>query len=120
MVIPTAWTPTDGSGASLVFTSVSAEFAVIGNILLASAQLTYPSTASGAAAIISGLPYTVTNKGYAVAPALVRVTGAAALMLLPVVSSATAAFYSLSTGAATDNSGLSGATISFQLALPLT
>ena len=116
---PTAWTPTDASGAALVFTSISAQYVVVGNLVLASAQLTYPSNSNAIAAVIGGLPYPIPNKGYALAPELVLVTGAAAVMLAPVINSSTAAFYALATGAAVPNSGLSLATIAFQLAYPL-
>jgi hypothetical protein len=52
----TSWTPTDGSGASLVFTGVSAHYYQIGFMVFAFGSLTYPSTASGSTASISGLP----------------------------------------------------------------
>lgn len=119
-VAPTVWTPTDGSGASLVFTGVSAEYAIVGNIVLASAKLTYPSTASTNAAVIAGLPYPVPDAGYATAPDLLYVVGAAAATIVSVINSSTAAIYSLTTGAAVENVTLSGATIAFQLAYPLT
>lgn len=118
-IAPTPWTPTDASGASLTFTGVSAEFCVVGNIVLTSAKLTYPSTTSGVAAIIGGLPYPVPNFGYATAPDLLYVIGAAAATIVTVVNSNTAAVYSLSTGAAVPNSTLSTSTMAFQLAYPL-
>lgn len=119
-IAPTAWTPTDGSGASLTFTSVSAEYAVVGNIVLASAQLTYPTTASGASAIISGLPYAIPNHGYATSPDLLYVVGAAAATIVTVINSSTAAIFSLTTGSAVTNATLSAKTVAFQLAYPLT
>lgn len=118
-VAPAAWTPADGSGASLTFGNVSAEYAVVGNLVIASAQLTYPTTASTASAIISGLPYPVPDKGYAVAPSLLYVTGAAAQLITTVVNGSTAAIFSLSAGSAVENVTLSGATVSFKLAYPL-
>lgn len=62
---PAAWTPTDNSGAGLTFTSVSANYTVVGNMVYAYAILTYPSTGSGAGAVIGGLPVTVANTEYA-------------------------------------------------------
>jgi len=118
-VAPATWTPTDGSGASLTFTGVSAEYCVVGNIVLASATLTYPTTASTDNAIISGLPYLVPNDGYATAPDLMYVVGAAAALIVTVINSSTAAIFSLSTGSAVENVTLSGKTVSFQLAYPL-
>jgi hypothetical protein len=116
---PTSWTPVDGSGATLTFTSVSAEYAVVGNLVLASAKLTYPSTASGSSAIIGGLPYGVPSAGYASAPMLGYVTGAAAVLMLPVGGSSNIAIMALASGAAVVNSTLSLKTISFQMAFPL-
>jgi hypothetical protein len=119
-VAPTAWTPTDGSGASLTFTSISAEYSVVGNIVLTSATLTYPTTANSASAIIGGLPYATANKGYAVAPDLLYVIGAAAALIVTVENSSTAAIFALASGSAVTNATLSGKTVSFQLAYPLT
>lgn len=59
------WTPTDGSGASLTFTGVSAGYTQIGNMVFAYATLTYPSTASATPMQINGLPVTVANQNYA-------------------------------------------------------
>lgn len=50
------WTPIDGSGAGLTFTSVNANYTRIGNIVIATCNLTYPVTADISAAIIGGLP----------------------------------------------------------------
>ncbi len=52
----TSWTPTDASGATLVFTSVTAKYGEAWPFLYISLDLTYPSTASGATANIGGLP----------------------------------------------------------------
>lgn len=63
----TSWTPTDQSGASLTFTSVSAQYCVYGNLVFAYGTLTYPTTASIANATIS-LPVPVPNQSYAAVP----------------------------------------------------
>lgn len=55
------WTPTDNSGASLTFSNVNGTYTKIGNRVIASAFLTYPATASGANASITGLPFTAAN-----------------------------------------------------------
>jgi hypothetical protein len=52
------WTPTDGSGAGLTFTSVSASYVKIGLLVFVQFDLTFPVTASGANVVIGGLPYT--------------------------------------------------------------
>ncbi len=55
------WTPTDASGATLAFTSVSGAYTKIGRLVIASAALTFPATADGTTASIGGLPFTVAN-----------------------------------------------------------
>jgi hypothetical protein len=52
-----AWTPSDGSGAGLVLTINSATYTKIGNVIIFQADISYPSTASGSNARISGLPF---------------------------------------------------------------
>jgi hypothetical protein len=118
-VAPAPWIPVDASGATLVFTSVSAEYTVVGNLAIASATLTYPTTVDTSAAIIGGLPYPVPNVGYAKAPEIAYIAGAAAVLLLPVLNSSTFAIYALASGAAIQNVTLSGKTISLQIAWPL-
>jgi hypothetical protein len=51
------WTPTDGSGASLSFTSVEATYTKIGRFAFFDFQVVYPSTASGADTRINGFPF---------------------------------------------------------------
>jgi hypothetical protein len=55
------WTPTDGSGAGLTFTGASGTYVKIGSLCYITGVLTFPSTASSAAAIISGLPFAASN-----------------------------------------------------------
>jgi hypothetical protein len=78
-----SWTPTDASGASLVFTAVSASYTQIGNMVFAYASFQYPSTASGANALIGGLPVTVANQNYARQCAMTNAGIASAVNLLP-------------------------------------
>jgi hypothetical protein len=52
------WTPTDGSGAGLSFTGVAASYVKIGQLVTWTLELSYPATASGSSAIITGLPFT--------------------------------------------------------------
>lgn len=56
-----AWTPIDGSGAGLIFTSNAGIYIKVGNLVWVSGQFTIPSNASGANAYVAGLPYTVAN-----------------------------------------------------------
>lgn len=55
------WTPSDQSGATLTFTSVTATYIKIGRLVVASVRLTFPSTASGASILIGGLPFAAAN-----------------------------------------------------------
>ena len=52
------WTPADASGASLSFTSITAKYTKVGNLVTVYTVLTFPTTASTAQAQISGLPFT--------------------------------------------------------------
>jgi hypothetical protein len=49
------WTPTDASGASLVFTGVTGSYVKIGRLVFVQAQLSYPVTASAANASLTPL-----------------------------------------------------------------
>ena len=53
------WTPVDGSGAGLAFTVTDAVYTREGNMVFASASVTYPITANAAGAAIGGLPFTI-------------------------------------------------------------
>lgn len=50
------WTATDGSGASLTIAG-SGSYVKIGQLVLASFNLTYPATANGNTAVIAGFPF---------------------------------------------------------------
>src|SRR2546428_819224 len=58
---PTNWTPTDASGAGLALTVNSAKYIKFGKQVTILFDITYPATASGATALIGGLPATVLN-----------------------------------------------------------
>jgi hypothetical protein len=51
------WVPADGSGASLVFNVVTANYLVAGRLVYVDTQLVYPSTANASVAKITGLPF---------------------------------------------------------------
>jgi len=52
------WTPSDGSGAGLSFTSVVGRYTKIGQVVTYFGDVTYPVTANTAGMIITGLPFT--------------------------------------------------------------
>lgn len=61
VVTDTAWTPTDASGASLTFTSVTARYTKVGKMVTAMFRLTYPSTANGSLASVGGFPVAMSS-----------------------------------------------------------
>lgn len=77
------WTPTDSSGASLTFSGISASYTVLGNLVFAYARFTYPATASGASAVVGGLPFTCATPTYAAVPA--NLTGNASFSFAPIL-----------------------------------
>jgi hypothetical protein len=62
------WTPADGSGAGLGLTVTRADYLRVGSLVFVRFDVTYPATASGAQATISGLPFTAVGDN-AMAPA---------------------------------------------------
>lgn len=80
------WTPADGSGASLVFTSVSATYVKIGQLVYITGALIYPSTASGATAAISGLPFASASIARQVIPLALSSGNAPVLVIRSAVS----------------------------------
>jgi len=117
-----SWTPADNSGASLTFTGVSANYTQIGNMVFAYFKLTYPATASGANASISGLPVSIANADYATGPSVVdtsaSITGG--LVLVPVKNTTTANFDIGTPVGPVTNLQLSGASVATMLIYPAT
>lgn len=119
--IPAAWTPADGSGATLVFTNVSANYVRVGNLVFAYMYLTYPITVNASVAVISGLPVTVANQNYAIQPGIIDAHGTAATIYTrPAKNATTFALVDANTGAGVPNSSLSGLTISTLVVYPAT
>ena len=113
---PLSWTPTDGSGASLTFTNVLATYQQVGETIEGYATLTYPTTASGANAVISGLPVPVPNADYGRQQSFV--TSVANTCFLTQPNTSTASLVNCQTSAAILNSSLSTAKINFQFRYP--
>lgn len=82
-----SWTPTDASGAGLTFTSVSAGYTKIGNMVFAYAALTYPATADGSNSLIDGLPLATANAQYARQCSLTKASTAGVTYLFPTINS---------------------------------
>jgi hypothetical protein len=116
---PTAYSPTDQSGASLGFTGISVKYAKLGSLVFVYGTLTYPSTASAANATIS-LPVAVPNQNYAQVPGMLRYSGTSVGTVGPVAvaNTSTAVFVVEAGNAVVTNSQLSGKTIWFLLTYP--
>jgi len=52
------WTPVDTSGAGLTLTTSNTHYTKIGNVVMVTGIVIYPSTADASTAIIGGLPFT--------------------------------------------------------------
>lgn len=59
------WTPTDASGANLIFTLREGEWDRVGNRVCLNATIQYPSNSSSGSATVGGLPVPIPNIGYA-------------------------------------------------------
>jgi len=69
-----SWTPTDVSGAGLSFSTTSAQYVKIGQLVYVQGYLTFPVTSSTATVIIGGLPFALNgNNHYAYGPCRVQV-----------------------------------------------
>ena len=70
------WTPTDGSGASLSFTSANGKYTKIGRAVFVEFRVTYPVTVTASNAVIASLPFTNTNNDRDNVPVTVLSDGA--------------------------------------------
>ena len=112
------WVPTDASGAGLVFTGISASYTRMGNMIFAYGQLTYPATVNASNAIMGGfpVPFIVANYGRGIASAY---SNAGALAkLLPTPGTSTALLIN-NANAQITNATLTGATLIFSVAYPV-
>lgn len=109
-----SWTPIDGSGASLTFSTAIGSYTKIGNVVVASCEVIYPVTVSGANAVVGGLPFTtnssLANQGgsvqYCTASTVVKISTSASSTVINLYNAAQAAIL---------NSALSGGTILMQV-----
>lgn len=114
------WTPTDASGAALVFTNVSANYTKIGPLVFAYATLTFPATADGSNVLLGGFPLAAANQGYAQPPFLVRNSGAAIGTYGSVLlNTTTAEIYNDVTNARVTNANLSTLLLRFIAIYPI-
>lgn len=83
------WTPTDASGAGLVFTTSNTHYTKVGNIVTVTGIVTFPATANASAAQIGGLPFTAKANSTGFFPAVNN----ASLNIVGNVAQGTATFY---------------------------
>lgn len=115
-----SWTPIDTSGAGLTFTSVTAGYTKIGNIVFVYARLTYPTTASGVQAAIGGLPFAVAAPLYAQNPHPMYTTNNIGVAMWTLSGSTVLNPFTSTTGAAVSNVNLSASVITFSASYPVT
>jgi hypothetical protein len=107
------WTPTDGSGAGLSFTGVSAAYTKVGRIVTCLCQLSYPATASTASARISGLPFTIFNSDACRSGGVMTIsTSAIAQKIYPEINGTSFPLLTTTSAGAT-NANCSGAQFNF-------
>ena len=104
------WALADNSGASLTFTSISANYTKIGRIVTAVTTFTFPSTASGLAATIN-LPFAASKISVG---SCTSSSGSPVSLKILSDGSNLAAFYSAA-GSQLTNANLSGATVTITL-----
>ena len=99
------WTPADASGAALALTIANANYIRIGRLVQVQAGITYPVTADGSTAQISGLPYAVNANN---PPLTINATGGSVIVG---VTSSSNFFPRLINNAGVTNATLSTVTI---------
>lgn len=107
------WTPNDASGAGLSITlagTTTARYTKVGRVVMACADVVYPVTANGAAAMVGGLPFTCDTTPGAVAVSFTD-QGNPLTMYIP-ASTTRAELYGF-TGAAFTNANMSGKELAF-------
>jgi hypothetical protein len=107
--VSAAFQLTDGSGAGLALTYSTGWFIRNGRLVFLQAQVVYPSTASGAAAVLAGLP--VAASAFAVGGGFYQGFGAAPVRLFTTASSAAIQILNGTTGAPMTNAGMTGANL---------
>jgi hypothetical protein len=96
---------------------VSAAWTQVGKLIFAFATFTYPATANGSAAVITGLPVTVANETYAPQGLLSSTTSATAKIIIPTANAVTASFLAAA-GAGCTNANMSGTVNNILLIYP--
>lgn len=107
------WTPTDNSGAALSLTVTSATYTRIGRVIYVQANITYPTTVSGASASLAGLPTGLTVAANSGATAVVGTGASIAARVYFTPGSLTMTLLQVVGSAPVTNTQLSAATVQF-------
>lgn len=104
------WTPTDASGATLVFTNTTGNcvYFKLGSVVQASFRVTYPATADGSNALIGGLPFAAQNTTASIYGGVISLTNEATLASLLVTTNAQTFSLWTTGGAQLTNATMSG------------
>lgn len=108
-----SWTPSDASGAGLIFVGVSCIYCRIGSLVFVSGVLSYPNTSNADAAAIGGLPFPVNNSAGANAPGPMFSGISVLIQGLTIAGSSTFEIFNGTTAAAITNAQLSNQGIRF-------
>lgn len=103
------WTPSDGSGAGLSFSSVTARYTKVGRGYTLHASLTYPSTANGLNATVASSPFTEAN--FSIGALNYGGTGGGTCA----VASGTTIIFGVPGGTVLTNTNMSAATVRFSI-----
>ena len=107
-----AWTPVDGSGAGLVFTTAYGDYVKVGKLVTCSFTVIFPVTASGAVATIGGLPVASQNvAGRSTVGLSLRYTDQGALMTETNNAGTSVFLLAFASGTLVTNTDMSGKTI---------
>lgn len=100
------FTPSDASGASLVFVAATGRYTKIGRLVTIHLQVQYPTTANASAAKIGGLPYPAATAPVAQGGGWGFTNGSGAAQSLILATETALSIYN-SSGSAVLNSGMS-------------
>lgn len=123
LVVSTAWTPVDGSGAGLTLTA-SGAWSQLGNMVFVYAEVQYPTTADTTSASISGFPVVFNGQPYgrqcSVTASSISVHGVPmAVALLPGPTNVSVTVYLQGSQTPLTNAAMSGGTVFFECIYPV-
>lgn len=108
------WTPIDASGASLSFSTATGTYTQIGNMVIATGYVVYPSTVSALGAIIGGLPVVTGTTNQKMGGHVANTTVSTLSKALTLTNNTAFSLYTTS-GAAVLNSAMTLSTNTFQV-----